>query len=1132
MSGGVQELVRAARAGDLERVQELVEGGVAVKDQVVSGVNDRVVYQDTALTGAARMGRKNVVQWLVGSAVVGVEDGRTDGWTAAMAAAWGGHLDVMQWLVSKGGADVDKANNKGWTPLCIAAQKGHKDVVEWLVNEGRADVDKANNKGWTPLYIAAQKGHKDVVEWLVGKGKAAVDKALNNGATPLYIAARSGHLDVVKWLVSEGGAEVDKASNSGATPLFIAAHNGHLDVVKWLVGEGKADVNMTLTNGVTPLYIAARSGHLDVVKWLVSEGEAEVDKASNNGATPLYIAAHNRHLDVVKWLVGEGKAAVDKDLNNGATPLYIAAHNGHLDVAEWLVGEGKAAVNTTLTNGVTPLYMAAEMGCLDAVQWLVYEGRAAVDMALKNGATPLYVAAAKGQLDMVRWLVNGGRAAVDKAKNNGGTPLYVAAQHNHLEVVICLVAAGGAKVIPTRTQALRAFVDAQPLDVTSMRGYTRIINFLRAVQTATVDGHAPLLGATLKADLDLLSTLIAAGAPLESFHDGQTVLMHATAAGLTEVVVHLLRFGAAANTVDSNGNTALHVAAAHGHVDISRVLVTQGRARIHQENNGGETPLHAALRGNDVALFLLDTPTPPKPEPWLYVYSNTQPGLESNNMPTTAAPSSHERVAMHDLEVFKEDELGHGAHARVFRGLRAKTPVAVKVLFTQELAPEADVSALQHSLKDEAVLLGKLRDPNIVQFLGLSMMPATNHSGPRPALVFELMERGSLFDYHERYGRFPPQVAAALALDAARGLAYLHSKGVVHGDMKSPNLLLSGASGRMRLKVADFGLAKLKGNGVATTNAGTFRWMAPEVMVSGKENTYGKEADVFSFGVVMWELAAGSYPYKGTGLDERGIRQAVLQDEIRPEFEPSMGASEVYVALARKCWSASPAQRPGMTAVVDKLEIIEAEEQKHSLKRWDVFICHGGGDKGAALDLYDDLTARGLCVFLDSKSLDGERCEYPDDLADHVRASRVVIVLVSKHMMVTHWAIAEAKAALAEADAGRCKLLPVFICSDISPNTLRHAADVDTADPQHLVLRIMDASFLSPDHAEQYGLWRHPELTPARKADHVATVYALENYGAETHNWHTTSPSRALADVANRAANLVAEMVNPAGPST
>ena len=96
-----------------------------------------------------------------------------------------------------------------------------------------------------------------------------------------------------------------------------------------------------------------------------------------------------------------------------------------------------------------------------------------------------------------------------------------------------------------------------------------------------------------------------------------------------------------------------------------------------------------------------------------------------------------------------------------------------------------------------------------------------------------------------------------IALDIARGMEYIHSQGVIHRDLKPENVLIDK---EFHLKIADFGIAC--GEAYYDSPAddpGTYRWMAPEMI---KKKSYGRKVDVYSFGLILWEMVAGTIPYE------------------------------------------------------------------------------------------------------------------------------------------------------------------------------------------------------------------------------------------------------------------------------
>ncbi|KDD72142.1 protein kinase, partial [Helicosporidium sp. ATCC 50920] len=199
--------------------------------------------------------------------------------------------------------------------------------------------------------------------------------------------------------------------------------------------------------------------------------------------------------------------------------------------------------------------------------------------------------------------------------------------------------------------------------------------------------------------------------------------------------------------------------------------------------------------------------------------------------------------------------IGRGAYGSVCEGLDSDTGrfLAVKSVLLGRAANTARAREHIKSLEGEVELLRRLRHPNVVQYLG------TAQQGEELLIFLELVSGGSIASVVSRYGALEERVARRYTRQMTRGLAYLHSQGVIHRDIKGANILVDE---RGRIKLADFGASKqlveMASLGDVGSMKGTPFWMAPEV-IRGKR--YGRQADIWSLGCTLLEMVSGKPPW-------------------------------------------------------------------------------------------------------------------------------------------------------------------------------------------------------------------------------------------------------------------------------
>ncbi|XP_074128733.1 ankyrin-2 isoform X7 [Sminthopsis crassicaudata] len=617
LSDSNASFLRAARAGNLDKVVEYLKGGIDINTCNQNGLN--------ALHLAAKEGHVGLVQELLerGSAV---DSATKKGNTALHIASLAGQAEVVKVLV-KEGANINAQSQNGFTPLYMAAQENHLDVVKYLLENG-ANQSTATEDGFTPLAVALQQGHNQAVAILLendtkGKvrlpalhiaarkddtksaalllqndhnadvqSKMMVNRTTESGFTPLHIAAHYGNVNVATLLLNRGAA-VDFTARNGITPLHVASKRGNTNMVKLLLDRG-GQIDAKTRDGLTPLHCAARSGHDQVVELLLERG-APLLARTKNGLSPLHMAAQGDHVECVKHLL-QHKAPVDDVTLDYLTALHVAAHCGHYRVTKLLLDK-RANPNARALNGFTPLHIACKKNRIKVMELLVKYG-ASIQAITESGLTPIHVAAFMGHLNIVLLLLQNG-ASPDVTNIRGETALHMAARAGQVEVVRCLLR-NGALV------DARAREEQTPLHIASRLGKTEIVQLLLQhmahPDAATKNGYTPLHISAREGQVDVASVLLEAGAAHSlATKKGFTPLHVAAKYGSLDVAKLLFQRRASPDSAGKNGLTPLHVAAHYDNQKVALLLLEKG-ASPHATAKNGYTPLHIAAKKNQMQI--------------------------------------------------------------------------------------------------------------------------------------------------------------------------------------------------------------------------------------------------------------------------------------------------------------------------------------------------------------------------------------------------------------------------------------------------------------------------------------------------------------------------------------------------
>jgi ankyrin repeat protein len=455
----------------------------------------------------------------------------------------------------------------------------------WATPAAAADPDRR-------LVEAAKRQDRATVKTLIAQ-RADVKAVQADGAGPLHWAAHWDDVEMAGWLI-DAGADVNVRNDLGVSPLLIASTNASGAMVERLLAAG-ANPNASSVGGESPLLVASRAGNAAVVKALLAKGAQADATEPVRGQTPLMWAAANRRADVVRVLVQAGaniharSTVVPREYQTGSR--YVAYDDVRFVVK---VDDG----------GFTPLLFAARSGDATTADLLLAAG-ATLDEPAPTGASALVIAAHSGNHEVAMLLLE--RGADPNAAGAGYTALHAAVLRGDVRLVETLIARG-------------AKVDAPLERGTPVRRYSQDYAF-----SADLIGATPFWLAARYGDVPILRALAGAGANTRFvMTDGSNALLAAVAASsgfgsgdrreryLTPVEIAAkvesdeervtletakltLALGSDINSVNRNGDSALHLAATQGLVTVVQFLAEYGAA-LDLKNKRGMTPLGAALQ--------------------------------------------------------------------------------------------------------------------------------------------------------------------------------------------------------------------------------------------------------------------------------------------------------------------------------------------------------------------------------------------------------------------------------------------------------------------------------------------------------------------------------------------------------
>lgn len=410
-------------------------------------------------------------------------------------------------------------------------------------------------------------------------------------------------------------------------------------------------------------------------------------------------------------------------------------------------------------------------------------------------------------------------------------------------------------------------------------------------------GFSPLHWACFAGRTNIVDMLLNRGARINATNMGDDTALHLAAShGHLDCVSILLRNKADVNPLNEHGNTPLHYACFWGFQDIAEMLLSNG-AQANVANNDGDTPIdkchkHLISRVSELAMSM-------KQDLARRVNFREADGNNTLKIRTrNATLSRHPNIALQDLNLTEKTAIT--TSGETWRGTWNNISICAKFI---NYGPEC-TARIVRDFSEEYPRLRIFSHPNLLPVIGCSNQP------PSLVVVSEHMPMGSLYSLiHESKSTIVnPQQAVKFALDIARGMAFLHSL-----DPKIPRLYLNsfhvlvGDDLTARINMADAKFSFQERNKIYQP-----AWMAPEALQKKESEINLHASDMWSFAIILWELATRQVPFAGLSAIEIGMKVAL--EDLRVSLLPV--TSSHVARLTRICMNEEPGKRPSFDQII------------------------------------------------------------------------------------------------------------------------------------------------------------------------------------------------------------------------
>lgn len=787
----------------------------------------------------------------------------------AMAACCSGNVQALQALHQSGVCVNYQCKQSSSSLLHMAAYCGQLSVVMYLMSQG-ADWRRTDKDGDTVLHFACMKSipqgqHEKTLEYLLTTPLSQLKDARNaNGDTPIMAATRCGFVSRVKILL-QFKVKVDLPNNKKELPIHRACTSDkNMEALLYLV-ELFPDIDVQDADGWSPLMYAAKSGSSAIVKYLVQRG-ANPDIRQSTGFSALYLAAQEDNARICQVLL---EAGADPNLSGGSqllSPLHIAAHRGNKKVCMLVVRFG-GGIHQVDMDGDTPLDLAetAELKQAMLLAHSVSKSQRSVSCSQPR----------QTELTNEITLNHDNNAA---SVCNGGNEAEEGEERSEVTNESCSTVRVEQQSLPDNDSG----AGERGNDGMEERGGDSMEEWRNE-------------GMKEQGDESMAEYKNMTERNNDSFTNQHT---------------RREDFG-----IKGRGNGRMEdrenikTKDPENDCTLEQLYQLQRQVQCYQRRLGELEEEVKILRIDKELLISRNRSLTAELHKREVVTSCKK--LANTSLSDPSAPS----WLLADTSEYEITSLQLNDSQRRFFDIYTGTYRNIPVIVKQIRCVEGWGEDLYALFKEEVMKLSQLQCPYLVQFLGARIDPCKQVC----ILVCEKMSRGCLYLLlHVDKTDMEWGQRLRIVRDICSGMAFIHSHQILHRNLLPRNILVGE---HFNAKISDFGFFELKKkcNFYSKLRAQCTApqvYMAPEAM---ERDEFTAAADVYSFGMVMWEVATGEAPF---AADLKQLSPVLLVMRLlmgqRPAFHPHHDPA--YQQIAQSCWHGDPNLRPTFSTVLSELQ--------------------------------------------------------------------------------------------------------------------------------------------------------------------------------------------------------------------